>query len=453
MGKIQLIIWREYWTRVRKKSFLIMTFLGPLLIAGAVSASIYLGLQESGPQTIMVVDQSQIFQGKLKETTDIKFFFQDSLIDEPQDSVIVRKFRAQEAYTTLILINDQVLKNNAVKLYYRRVPSQTVQNYVSAEIEQAIEREKLRLKNIDPDEYRDVKTHLALKLFDVAKSGEEAHDEAKAIMGFVFGYLIFIFIFLYGIQVMRGVMEEKQSRVVEVLISSVKPFQLMMGKIIGIAMVGLTQFLLWVAATAVIFSMGIGAAKSNIAGFGQQDHAMMTTQVEKEHGADQADHAEMSEKAQMAASFLEILDQTPIAAVLALFVFYFLGGYLMYSALYAAVGSAVDSETETQQFMFPITIPMMIGIYVAQTAVYNPDGPAVFWCSIIPFTSPVVMMIRVATGNAFAHPWELALSMTLLVVSFLFTTWLAGRIYRTGILMYGKKVTWKELGKWLFYRG
>ena len=149
----------------------------------------------------------------------------------------------------------------------------------------------------------------------------------------------------------------------------------------------------------------------------------------------------------------ELWEQMPVAGILLLFVFYFLGGYLLYSSLFAAIGAAVDAETDTQQFMLPITVPMLIAIFIAQTAVNNPDGPAVFWCSIIPFTSPVVMMIRVAMGNAFEHPAELALSMSLLVATFIFTTWLAGRIYRTGILMYGKKVTWKELGKWLFYRG
>lgn len=452
MGKIRLIIWREYITRVRKKSFLIMTFLGPLLIAGGVSGAIYLGLQEDGPQTVMVVDKAQIFLNKLKETEGIKFYYDDALIDEPVDSVIIRKFKAMGPYTTLVIINDQVLKNNTVQVYYRKVPSQTVQNYLSAEIEQVMEREKLRLKNIDPEDYRGVKTHLVMQLRDVDRADEESHDQAKALIGFVFGYLIFIFIFLYGIQVMRGVMEEKQSRVVEVLISSVRPFQLMMGKIVGIALVGLTQFLLWVVASSILFSIGLGSARGSILKHAQQEQQMKITALQAEEDGTTPAAGE-GEAASFANALIDIWDQTPVVAVLLLFVFYFLGGYLLYSALYAAIGSAIDSEAETQQFMFPITIPMVIGIYVAQTAVYNPDGPAVFWCSIIPFTSPVVMMIRVAMGNAFEHPAHLALSMALLVGTFIFTTWLAGRIYRTGILMYGKKVTWKELGKWLFYRG
>jgi len=252
---------------------------------------------------------------------------------------------------------------------------------------------------------------------------------------------------------MRGVMEEKQNRIVEVLVSSVKPFQLMMGKIIGIAMVGLTQFLLWVTISTVLGSVGLGMAKDRMTALAQdQVPAQVSTQVQQQLAMDR-NQAEAGEKAEEMKAFFAIWEELPIAAIVGLFIFYFLGGYLLYSSLFAAIGAAVDAETDTQQFMLPITIPMMIGIFIAQTAVYNPDGPAVFWSSIVPFTSPVVMMIRIATGNAFEHAGQLVLSMVLLVGTFVFTTWLAGRIYRTGILMYGKKVSWKELGKWLFYKG
>jgi len=223
---------------------------------------------------------------------------------------------------------------------------------------------------------------------------------------------------------------------------------------VGIAMVGLTQFLLWVLISGILVTVGVGFAKDKIASYAeQQGTAMMTTELKEQLAAGNGLSADDRENMETLTSSVEILQELPIAAILGLFVFYFLGGYLLYSSLYAAVGSAVDSEADSQQFMMPVTIPMMLGIFVAQTAVVNPDGPAVFWCSIIPFTSPIVMMIRIAIGNAFEHPWHLVLSMSLLVATFIFTTWLAGRIYRTGILMYGKKVTWKELGKWLFYKG
>jgi ABC-2 type transport system permease protein len=250
------------------------------------------------------------------------------------------------------------------------------------------------------------------------------------------------------------VMEEKQNRIVEVLVSSVKPFQLMMGKIIGIAGVGLTQFLLWVVFSGILGGIGVVVAKDKFTAFAEaQKETMVTTQLKDQLQEKAGVDLEQAKNMATMNKAMAIWQELPVAGILLLFVFYFLGGYLLYSSLYAAVGSAVDSETESQQFMMPVTIPMMLGIFVAQTAIVNPDGPAVFWCSIIPFTSPVVMMVRVAMGNAFEHPWQLVLSMTLLVASFIFTTWLAGRIYRTGILMYGKKVTWKELGKWLFYKG
>jgi ABC-2 type transport system permease protein len=227
----------------------------------------------------------------------------------------------------------------------------------------------------------------------------------------------------------------------------------MMGKIIGIALVGLTQFLLWILLTTVLSTVGMSFAKDQISASAlEQAGPQVSTQLQGQlgQGLETGGDGDANEQLGMV---MDIWNDMPIAAILGLFLFYFLGGYLLYSSMFAAVGAAVDSETDTQQFMLPITLPMMLSIFIAQTAVYNPDGPAVFWCSIIPFTSPVVMMIRIAMGNAFEHPWELALSMGLLIATFIFTTWLAGRIYRTGILMYGKKVTWKEMGKWLFYRG
>ncbi len=445
MGKIGLIIWREFITRVRKPSFLIMTILGPLLIIGGISLVVFLGMQENGIQNVVVIDKAGILTNKLPETSDIKFFYQPQ---DMSDSV----FKAGP-YTTMVEVNPLILENNTIQLFYKDLPSQTVQNYLSTEIEKVIEAEKLRVNHVDPVTYQRIKTALKVQLFDIDKAGKRSYDQAKAGIGFAIGYVIFIFIFLYGVQVMRGVMEEKQNRVVEVLISSVKPFQLMMGKIIGVAMVGLTQFLLWILLTLVLGSVGMGFAKDQFSASALRDaQPQMTTQLQAQLGQETTVQGQ-DDSAEKLAVMMDIIDDLPIAAILGLFLFYFLGGYLLYSSLFAAVGSAVDAETDTQQFMLPITIPLMLALFIAQTAVYNPDGPAVFWCSIIPFTSPVVMMVRVAMGNAFEHPWELALSMVLLIGTFIFTTWLAGRIYRTGILMYGKKVSWKELGKWLFYKG
>ncbi len=445
MGKIGLIIWREFITRVRKPSFLIMTLLGPLLLIGGIGLVVFLGMQESGIQNVVVIDKAHLLTNKLHETDDIKFFYEPA---DMSDSV----FKASP-YTTMVEVNPMILENNTIQLFYKDLPSLTVQNYISREIEKVIEAEKLRVNNVDPVTYQRIKTALKVQLFDIDKAGKRSYDQAKAGIGFAFGYLIFIFIFLYGVQVMRGVMEEKQNRVVEVLVSSVKPFQLMMGKIVGIALVGLTQFLLWIALSTVLGTVGMAFAKDHISSAALQEAQPQVTTQLKAQLAQAAPVQGQDEANENLGVMMDILNELPIAAILGLFLFYFLGGYLLYSSLFAAVGSAVDAETDTQQFMLPITIPLMLGLFIAQTAVYNPDGPAVFWCSIIPFTAPVVMMVRIATGNAFDHLGELALSMALLIGTFLFTTWFAGRIYRTGILMYGKKVTWKELGKWLFYKG
>ena len=440
MGKIGLIIWREYITRVRKPSFLIMTFLGPLLIAGAVTLMVYFSLKESNEQLVLVVDKPQLLTDKLKDGKDIHFFYTQQ---EQSDSA----FKAGP-YTLMVDVNEEVLTTNTVQFFYKELPGIITQRYVQAEIEKVLEKEKLRVNAVDPEVYASIKTSLKLQLFDIDKLGEESKDQELAIVGFFLGYIMFFFVFLYAVQVMRGVMEEKTNRIVEVLISSVKPFQLMMGKIVGIALVGFTQFLLWIVLTGVLATIG---STVMVAGkYSGEDLAgqQMTVQMQEELGVDADEMPKIDESA-----VLGILDQINIPLVLALFGFYFLGGYLLYSSLFAAVGSAVDSEAETQQFMMPVTIPIIIAIFIAQTAMQNPSSPVVFWGSIIPFTSPVVMMVRVAMGTAFEQPWELALSMGLLILGFLGTTWLAGRIYRTGILMYGKKVSWKELGKWLFYKG
>ncbi|MBL7984313.1 MAG: ABC transporter permease [Flavobacteriales bacterium] len=446
MNKIGLIIWREYITRVRKPSFLIMTILGPLLLIGGIFLVVILTLQESGDQEVLVIDESHLVTGRLKDTENIHYHYSPVMVE---DSIF-----AKGVHTLKVYVPPNVTIDPKVEITFKKNPSANVQEQITSGIEKIVEGELLKINNIDEATYTKIRKRMAVRLYDIKDDSKESHAREKAGIGFAFGYMIFFFIFLYGIQVMRGVMEEKQNRIVEVLVSSVKPFQLMMGKIVGIAMVGLTQFLLWVLISGILVTVGVGFAKDKIASYAeQQGTAMMTTELKEQLAAGNGLSADDRENMETLTSSVEILQELPIAAILGLFVFYFLGGYLLYSSLYAAVGSAVDSEADSQQFMMPVTIPMMLGIFVAQTAVVNPDGPAVFWCSIIPFTSPIVMMIRIAIGNAFEHPWHLVLSMSLLVATFIFTTWLAGRIYRTGILMYGKKVTWKELGKWLFYKG
>lgn len=446
MNKIALIIKREYWTRVRKPSFLIMTILGPLLLIGGLALVVFIGLQESGPQEVLIVDDSQLFAGKLHDSEKFKLRYHYQQVDMP-DSLF-----KESHFTMLLHLNERVITNDAVEIYYKETPSEAVERYIANDVQNVLRKIKLERNNMDQATYDRLSTPLAVNLVDIDQSEKKSYDRAKSYVGFGFGYVMFFFVFMYGVQVMRGVMEEKQSRIVEVLISSVKPFQLMMGKIVGIAMVGLTQVLLWVVLCAVL--IGIAAVTVGLPTDGDAlGQVQATVEMQQQLNGMQQLGGGLSKEAKDTTEMITAFKEMPWGAIIGLFVIYFLGGYLLYSSLFAAIGGAVDSETDSQQFMFPITIPLMVAVFIAQIAVVNPNSTAVFWCSIIPFTSPIVMMIRIATGNAFEHPWELALSIALLVATFIFTTWLAGRIYRTGILMYGKKVTWRELGKWLFYRG
>ncbi|MBK8499724.1 MAG: ABC transporter permease [Flavobacteriales bacterium] len=440
MNKIRLIIWREFSTRVRKPSFLIMTVLGPLLIAGAIFGMAWIGSQENTAHQVLVVDTEGVIGTRLEGSDRVSFFLSG---EQVTDSA----FKAGP-YTIRVVLLKDVLNDPHADLYYKTVPSEFVMNRVRSELDKAIELARLDKEKIDPEAFEKIRKPLDIDSFDIEKVGQQSYAQERAVIGFFFGYFMFIFIFMYGVQVMRGVMEEKQNRVVEVLISSVKPFQLMMGKIIGIALVGFTQFLLWIIITGTITIVGLG-----VLGASQYDPATLAQNGVTTEMRDQL----MQQGMPAASSGLDedkitaIITQVNIPLVLGAFLFYFICGYLLYSSLLAAIGSAVDSETDTQQFMFPVTIPMIIAIVVAQIAVMNPTSPAVLWCSFIPLTSPIVMMVRVAMGSA--PVWQLLLSMALLVITFIFTTWLAGRIYRTGILMYGKKVSWRELGKWLFYKG
>ena len=436
MNKIRLIIWREFITRVRKASFLIMTILGPVLIAGGITLAAYLGLQETDHHTVLIVDKAGII-GDLRNTESITYH-----LDHREWSD--EDFK-KSPFTVMVDVNEDILNTNTVLFFYRDLPSLSIQRSISNEVERSVELAKLRGESIDEEAYRRVRKALVVKLFDIDKVGVESLEQERAGIGFFFGYFMFIFIFLYGVQVMRGVMEEKQNRVVEVLISSVRPFQLMMGKIVGIALVGFTQFMLWIIITVTLITVGSTLLLKDRIDPMSVANTPMTAQMQQQLGA-QAAMPDVND-----VKIVQALKQIDLPLTLGMFIFYFIGGYLLYSSLLAAIGSAVDSESDTQQFMLPVTLPMIGALIIAQIAVYNPSSPAVIWCSLIPFTSPVVMMVRVAMGSA--PIWQLILSMVLLIGTFVFTTWFAGRIYRTGILMYGKKASWREMGRWLFYRG
>ena len=437
MNKILLIIKREYLSRVRKKSFIIMTILGPVLMACLILAPILLmDSSDEEKKEVWVCDENNLFEPQFEDIdgTDYQFFKNDII-------QVKERFNTSDGYALVHIPtfeNESIdVLESSVKVYVRKPMSFSNQNQISNNIESVIESIKLKEEGLTRDIIDRTRSNVNLNTIILGESGSEKTGSTEVSMGISMfgGFLIYIFIFLYGAMVMRGVMEEKTSRIVEIIISSVKPIQLMMGKIIGIALVGFTQFALWVSLTFVISSVATALLVSP-ADINPVDMAngseMLIQEADLNHSG--------------LASVFEQLESINITFLLVMFLFYFIGGYLMYGSLFAAVGSAVDSETDSQQFMLPITIPLIFSFIALQTILENPDSSLAFWCSIIPFTSPIVMMGRLP----FDPPlWELGLSMFLLIVGFIFTSWLAGRIYRVGILMYGQKVNYKTLWKWI----
>jgi ABC-2 type transport system permease protein len=458
MNKILLIIRREYLTRVRKRSFVVMTILGPLLMAAIVVVPIYLATRGNETKTVAVIDQTGIFYEKFKNSDNIKFHYLLSDIGSAKSD-----FRKSGDYALLFIPKTEVsIPTNAI-LYAEGNVSINVISYIRNVMTKKVEDMKLEAKLNDlqldkkhpvnvSDILRSVKTNIDVNTMKITDEGKEekSYTEISMVLGTFAGILIYFFIFMFGSQVMRGVIEEKTSRIVEVIISSVKPFQLMMGKIIGVGMVGLTQFLLWVVLTFGIVTV----VTSTFTGQGTNKHS--TGQIIlKNAGKYNPDNLPLPDSSSVnnqqnegVNQVFEALNSVNYPVMIGAFLFFFLFGYLMYGALFAAIGGAVDSESDTQQFMLPITVPLILSIVMLQFFIQDPGGQVAFWFSIIPLTSPVAMMIRIPFGVPY---WQVAISMGLLVLTFLGTTWMAGKIYRTGILMYGKKVSYRELWKWLRY--
>ncbi len=437
MSKISLIIKREYTTRVMKKSFLILTFFTPVVFAGMIMIPLWLSSIKDGTKKhIFVIDQTHSYTSVLKNNDSYVFDF----VDKPAEEIRKNNDRNEDFGALLIVSGDLTKNPKAVALYSSEQVNMELKNYVSGLLKNYVEEQKLASHNI-PDLKKMVEESRTDIDITTVKWGEDGKDKVGSAelalgIGMISAFMIYMFIVIYGAQVMSGVVQEKTSRIVEVIISSVKPFELMMGKIIGIAMVGLTQFFLWVLLTVVI---------STVAGsFIGEKVDVNALQQANSMGMQATPTASPSQMQEMVA----MLNGFDFAQIVVLFVLYFLGGYLLYASLFAAVGSAVDSETDTQQFSLPLTLPIIFAIYAAIYSAQNPDGPLALWCSMIPFTSPIVMMVRLPFG---VPTWQIILSLLILVLSFIGTTWMAGKIYRTGILMYGKKVTWKEMWKWVKY--
>ena len=438
MSKIGQIIRREYLTRVRKKSFIIMSILGPVLMAAIFVVPVVLANMDSDQDKVVAVaDYSNQFKNSFKNKEKLKFEF------IPTDSVEKLKLNFENSkYYALLILPDSVQSNN-IELLSNMQADINTKMYINSMIEAKLRSEKLIKLGIDESKLKSIDVNLNIKTIKIKSDGSEEISSTEVIMfiGFIGALIIYMFIFIYGAQVMRGVIEEKTNRVVEILVSSVRPFQLMMGKILGIALVALTQFALWIVLTTSIIAVVKTAMPGSKLTKNPTEQMVQTT-----NGS--TDLQTMNTKGDFISDALSTLANLPFGAMVFGFIFYFLGGYLLYASLFAAIGSAVDNETDTQQFMLPLTVPLILAIAMAQFIIQNPNGPVAFWFSIIPFTSPIVMLMRIPFGIPF---WQLALSMFLLVATFLGTTWLAGKIFRIGILMYGKKVNYKELWKWLKY--
>ncbi|MFZ4462946.1 MAG: ABC transporter permease [Bacteroidales bacterium] len=437
MNKTFLILKREYITRVKKPSFIIMTFLGPLLMAALMVVPIFLAtMSDSGIKKIAVLDETEWFAGKFENDNDFQFEYVDKQLDSVKSSVLKGDYDAF-VYIPKPELNIPV---NAM-LFSSKQASLSMKSYIRNTIKTEVENRKLIASGIDPEVIKSSKTNINIQTIRLEENGEESksYTEVDVALGLISSILIYFFIFMFGAQVMRGVIEEKTSRIIEVIVSSVKPFQLMMGKIVGIALVGLTQFLLW-----VLLTLGIYTIVSAI--FGPET----VNQIQTGNGMmGQIPNSAQLAGNQQVSEIFDIIRSIDFGVIIFSFIVYFIAGYLLYAALFAAIGSAVDNEADTQQFMLPVSAPLILGMVLSNFVVNNPDGGIAFWLSMFPLTSPVIMMVRIPFGVPY---WQIGLSMGILVLGFLFTTWLAAKIYRTGILMYGKKISYKELWKWLKYR-
>lgn len=444
MKKIRLIIGREIKSKLRNKTFLIMTVLAPLLITGFLAFIIQLSQSDNTNQQVMVIDDSKLFKDKLTGNDYISLSYSNLKLEDA-----VEQF-TDKGYSCLLWISPNIIQGGAgaTKLYFLKSPGFAFQTFIKDQMEKIIYENKLKSNNIDPNIISNSKQVVKLILEKVDDKGKPEEQSSFGTFGFLTGALMFMFILMYGMMVFRSVMEEKTNRIVEVIISSVKPFQLMLGKILGVAILGLIQFLIMGIITFILTTVLSTIFLKDISGqlkvFKQQQEL-----VKLQGSTANLSQLEKFDDKLEVFDLLEKIEKINFFEVFICFILYFLGGYLFYSSIMAAIGSAVDSESDSQQFITPVTLPLMIGYLISMKTILEPDSSLVFWASIIPFTSPIVMMSRITNGVPL---WELIFSLTSLFASFFITTWLAAKIYRTGILLYGKKTSWKEIGKWLFYK-
>src|SRR6056297_2441611 len=445
MNKTILILKQEYLKRVKKKSFIILTLLVPLLFVGMFALIIFLSVNnDKQERTIAVFDESALFLGELEQDEYTQFHF----IPKEEYSELKSNLKNSEFYALLYIPENIYSAGKAQLISVKQVPIELTER-IQRRLSQFIEKDK-RQKVVDEAGIPDLDERLAatqtsvkLNTLKISETGEatQSSSEVAFIASYAMGFIIYFFVFMYGSLVMRSVIEEKKNRIVEVIISSVKPFQLMAGKIIGTALVGLTQVAIWV----IVGIIALTAVQGFFTPEGTQQMGQSFMDSQNSMNPQMAQAANQNQIAET----LEMIGNLNLGLILFTFIFYFLSGYLMYSSLLGAVGAAVDNDEDSQQMVFPITFPLIISIMLLFPIARNPEGPIAFWGSVIPFTSPVAMLARIPYG---VPAWELLLSMTLLVLATLGAIWVASKIYKTGLLMYGKKVNLKELIKWLRYK-
>lgn len=431
MSILTLIIRREFIAKVRNKSFIVMTFLSPLLFVALAAFVGYLSTMKSGVKKILIHDESGLFVDDFKQTEEYHYLdFSQIPLNSLKDSVVAERYEG-----ILFIPKNADNKSLATQIQYisNESPSMSFIGDLQNVIGKKLTADNLQKAGLDTLAIANAQARVDINLSKV--SGEETVkglNEIKVIIGGGFGYLIMMFIIIYGNMVMRSVIEEKTNRIIEIIISSIKPFQLMMGKIIGTSLAGILQFLIWAIVGTILFviaSLFLGMEMSS-----------PTAEMASASGSNFAETAQL---------YINELWNLPIATLLLCFLIYFIGGYFLYSSVYAAIGAAVDNETDSQQFLLPIILPLILGVYVGFFSVLSePHGTIATTFSMIPFTSPIVMLMRIPFGVPW---WQILISVTLLFATFFFVVWFASKIYRVGILMYGKKPTWKELYKWLKY--
>lgn len=435
MNQIILVAKREFLSQVKNKTFIIMTVLSPLILVGIIGIIAWMMSANSEQKSIAVVDESKEFITSLVSTeNEIYNFYGTNDIKGIKDTLATSK-----SLDGLLIIpdfdkNDLSKVENGIELSTKGNIGVGFKEKLESRLNKRVEELKMEKAGISGDALKSIDSNIKIKTFNLKGGSEDKGEYLKFGLAIFLAYVIFMFIMIYGVKVMRSVVEEKNNRVVEIIISSVKPFNLMMGKIMGTTMVALTQFIIWIGMGLGLLFAGSAFFSSKLEKMSAQQNEMLTQT-----------NPEWMLKSQ--GIFTELLDMD-YPLILILFVVYFFLGYLFYSSVFAAIGSAVDNDTDTQQFTFYPIFPMMIAMYGSMTTLENPDGPVSFWLSMIPLTSPISMVTRLPFGVEW---WEIAISLALLIGSMLLMVFLASKIYRVGILMYGKKPSFKEMWKWMRY--